>query len=74
MRTANGFQNATQEQITWELDGGNYHANDQATLFEGRLYICPYELAVARVKSKTKFVGRVLAALIPLLVFMNNRN
>jgi hypothetical protein len=58
--------------ITWELDGGNYSKMIESVLFEGRLYSSRRELMIARAKSQTKGIAKILAALIPFIVALNS--
>ena len=71
------YQHASEEQhITWELDGGGYHRNDCATLFNGRLYSDSRALLVAKIKFHSRGIPRTLAAfpaVVPFLEFLNYR-
>lgn len=68
------YQQASEERhITWELDGGGYHRNDCAALFNGRLYTDSRALLVAKLKFHSRGITRTLAALVPFLAFFNYR-
>lgn len=70
-----GIRNVTEEQhITWEIDGGNYHLNDRAELFQGRLYSSPRALMIAKIRHQAKTTARAVLAVMPLLALLGTRN
>lgn len=65
----------TEEQhITWELDGGNYSANDEAKLFRGRLYPDGRTLAFAKLRYHGREVASTLAVFIPFMTGLTGRS
>ncbi|CAN5414354.1 hypothetical protein BH10BDE1_BH10BDE1_27680 [soil metagenome] len=60
-----------EDEICWELDGGNYSIVDEAILYKGRLYDNDQALSRAIMRARTKHAAKMLATtLMPALLFM----
>ncbi len=71
----NHSKGVTEEQhITWEIDGGNYSINDEAELFQGRLYPDRRALALAKLRYHGRGIARTLATFLPFMAVYSGRS
>ena len=63
-----------EQEISWELDGGNYSIVDQAVLFNGRLYDTEAAAIRAILKDRTRVAAAsMLSFLLPLIALYYDR-